>query len=388
MNKSKLDINVLPHIQPMFELFFDQEWEILQQTQSDKLKKVKQQFVKSVSNDIYKQCWEKFARYSTQLPATIVSDIVNYVFHYHFLLTSCLNDADRAFCQKNDQYKADVVKHVLEVVIRKNIYGLKPNSSATVYNPEIYTCDFLCDFFVKKVMSLSLSLSNEDEKLRFTTLQKLFLLAFRYVKSILTLLTHSFPAEAIITWRSLFEIEYTILVLIKYDSILSKYYHKFGEFSFLDEDSDEQAIAEYERFAKKFNQDPYRSGFRNYGWILTIGDQEKPKPNLKSLLRIAKFNEYDHEQRYCAYQDASKFSHSNAVTLNAPYDDYGSYAFVINNLFTSINNLKYAFINFLKQYNLPLEDDQQKEVESLFKKYVKTYKMFEENYRAKLEQTN
>ena len=45
-------------------------------------------------------------------------------------------------------------------------------------------------------------------------------------------------------------------------------------------------------------------------------------------------------------------------------------------------------INFLKQYNLPLEDDQRKEAESLFKEYVKTYEMFEKNYRAKLDQTN
>ena len=374
---------IMKHLEQLFDTEFDRCWEILKHTQPKKIRKVKRNFAFELSAKIFGYCVAKFTlEYKMIIPT--VESMVNYVFHYHYFYTNTLSDSERASLQNNEEYKKRVQDYISHLFLQK-AHSLKPNSSATIYNPEIYTCDLLCDFFIKKAQSLNISLTNEDEKLRFTTLRNLFLRAFGYVKSILTLLTQSFPAEAITTWRTLFEIEYTILVLIKYGSVLSKYYHKFGEFSFLDEDSDEQALTEYERFAKEFNQKPYLSGFRNYGWILTEKHEEQLKPNLKSLLKIAKFNEYDHEDRYQAYKDASKFSHSNAVTINISHDNYGSYAFVITNLLISIQNLKYAFIKFLDQYSVTLDDSQHKELESLFKEYVETYRIFEKNCKSKLD---
>ncbi len=196
--------------------------------------------------------------------------------------------------------------------------------------------------------------------------------AFGSVKNILAQLTQSFPSEAIISWRTLFEIEYKILALIKYDAVLSRYYQKFSEYSFLDEDSDERLWKGFEDEAKTFNKKTSDFGFRNYGWILVIKDQGELKPNLKSLLKIAKYNDYDHEQRYGSYQDACQFSHSNAFTLDVMNRKDKQYAFVISNLFISIQNLKNAWVTFLNQFNIPLGEEQIEQLNTLFEKYKET----------------
>lgn len=378
-------IDIMKMSANIFELYFNQSWNSLHETQPYKIQKVKKNFAKSVSYDIFIEALSAFSNYGRQPNlTTIVSDIVNYVFHYHYFLTSHLDDSTRSDCQKRDDYKQYIKTHIVNVLLKEE-FSLRPIPIATTYEPEIYTCQFLCDCFIKQIEQLSKHFDEKD--MCFATLYHLFYQAFISIKSILTQLTQGFPSEAVLHWRVCFEIEYKILVLIKHrgnTSDLIEQFLNFSQFNFLDESENDQKWTEYEAIAKKFDYPPYHIGFRNYGWVLLI--DQKLKPSIKTLLELAKYDDYDHCERYRYYQAASKFSHANIYALTIPSSE--TYAFIMRNLYISIKNLKYALMEFLNQYNIPLEDSQQRELESLFEEYVKTYMIFEENCKSKPDTTD
>ena len=65
--------------------------------------------MKSVSYDIFIEALSVFQYYERQPNATtIVSDIVNYVFHYHYSLTAHVDDSIRSDWQKRDDYKEHI----------------------------------------------------------------------------------------------------------------------------------------------------------------------------------------------------------------------------------------------------------------------------------------
>ncbi len=125
---------------------FKEAWAVIKSEYPKEILKVKENFIKPLSKEIYKNCWGQFFQHNLQFPVTAMVDIVNYVFHYHLLHTSHLSDSDRSSRQKNKSYKEEISNCILEVMVRR-AYSLRPKASATIYNPEIYTCDFLCDFF-------------------------------------------------------------------------------------------------------------------------------------------------------------------------------------------------------------------------------------------------
>jgi hypothetical protein len=283
-----------------------------------------------------------------------------------------MTDEERATLQKDEKYK-ESVREAIKSTLKKEATGLQYRSLASKYSPEIYTCDFLCDIFLNRLIPLQNSLpehiqNDNRECLRFETIRQLLENSFGLLKSVLQQLTYSLPAQTIIAWRALFELEYILLVLTRYDAVLAYNYKEFGKFSNLDEDSDEKLKDRFQQYADTFNNGKKDISFRNYGWILTING-DNLTPSLKTLLKLA-----NQEERYQAYKDASSFVHTNSISLNI--DGHRLYVFLIKQIFNTLQNLENVFFTFMEDYKLALNDEWKDDYYKTSCKYIETINCF------------
>jgi len=329
----------------IFNKKFESCWEELKRTESDKISRVKKNFVHEIASDAYNMM-------SYTVPKTIgapippINDVIKFVFYTHYFNTEHLSDSERASMQRSAEYKHKLLMDASGPMIYSNVLSVEHLPKGTRYSPEIYTCEVLCDQYLPRV-GIILGAQEKTNELKPVLLNVLITRALLLVKNILRQLTYSLPSEAFISWRTLFELEYIILALTSYSNELSELYSIFGEFAFLDDEGDEEKWEECKRYAEHFNA-KNTPAFRNYGWILAIN--KELNPSLKSLVKIC-----NDEERYQAFKDASKFTHVSSRSFKT--DQNTVYRFIIGQLGLSMDNLDRAITSLFKQYDLQIPNE-------------------------------
>ena len=368
--KTSLELSIIE----MFKTGFEQCWKEFIGKEKNKVQKVKKNFAYALAKDIFELVYYQFPnKYNLPLPE--IRDIVGYVFEFHHFKSCRLTDEKRAELQKNDNYKKSLKREIVESLYRKAV-GVKHISIATQYNPEICTCDFLCDSVLRVLNNNREKVLGEGEldDARFVLLANLYIKSFFLIKNIILQLTKAHPFESIISLRMLLELEYKALVLNRYDYNLSKLYEKFEWFSVSNENDNPNLWKEYEQYARCYKRKTEDLSFRNYGWLLGITDKGKLSLTFKSLLQIC-----GDEERYKAYQSASQFVH--VKYLNVPYTPKSVYEFLLGQINWSINNLLSSMKQYFEYYQVKMSEEDNKELDCLSKKYFDTYAEFVKNIK-------
>ena len=312
-----------------FDKEFEKSWKQLIYKEKDKIKKVKRNFVYEFSKEILGLLRDKGICNDKVFP---VEETVNYVFLCHYFHTCSLNDEERASKQKDAEYKAWLKKEVVESIIRKQT-GISALPTGTPYNPEIYTCNFLCDCILKILANIcDENAPGED---RFWLLMDTYIDGFFLIKSIMSQLTNTYPRYAVVSWRTLFELECKALVLNRYGDEVAKECKRFEE---LDE---------------------------CYGWIKCI-DKNLPS-TFKSLAMLC-----GEEGRYSAYRLASKFVHNNnRAFLDNDDNEMLIYTWLLGQISLTIKNLVESFTKYINDYQLSVSEHDCEELNELYLKYFK-----------------
>lgn len=370
-------------------LLFKVEFESLKKQFPKKAKKVKENFLREVFLESLDRCLETIAEIQHDYDSKGIAvrfidlwsmhssfEIIRYAFHTHYFNVADLEDGERAELQRNASYREMLISAVKRIFIA-DITGVKKVVPATKYDPEIYACEIFVDNLIRVIHGLGEFSLEGDELIRYKVLCSLLSSALLQMKNILLQLTGSLPSEAVSSWRSLFEVEYKLLVLIDYDATLAAVYKDFGDFAPVDgelSEKDEERLREY---ASEYGyKSPCAPCFKNYGWILAIQDQGELQPSLKQLVSLATGESTDAEpRRYAEYRIACLLSHSNGKYAGEKLNEGNIYHFVQQNLSLSADNVFNAFINFSHQYSVPIDDEMRAVIESSYKAYKKTVKI-------------
>lgn len=322
-------------------------WEAIKSKYSEKLPKIKQQFIIDMSMRLFDFATE-YCQYMGAANALISeSEVVEYVFTYHYFFTGRLPDEERSKKQRSEEYKTTFFNKMCNVIIN-DINTLTPISITSKYEPEIASCIFLCDSMYRLIRDEAM---HSICKVKFIPLSSLVhnLLntAIGFMKTILSQLINSFPYNAVVSLRSLLELEHTICVLLKHPELADRY-RQFSFFEFADADGAEEIHQILCSYADEDGYDPNHSGYRHYGWIYGVDEYKGLAPTLKTLFKIA-----DKESRYRAFGEASGFTHTNLTSMNS--DPTRVYDFIIEQLNKSLINLTSSIKTLLETCGIPYE---------------------------------
>lgn len=365
-----------------FATRFDENWKDIKKEYGDKVKKVKEGFVRDVSFKVMAiQANMHDSPKGYMKAMTPIPEIIRRVFEYHYFYKSDLPDNERARLQKDENYQNQVAIQICENIVRDS-GGMFVNQVFTQYHPVIYSARHLIDLYAIILNTpFNAVLKNEPDEYRLTCLLELFANALWKAKNVFDQMVYSSPSDAVINMRTFFEIEQMISIVNRYNYNFSKIYTEFSQFAILDDiDSNPELLSAMSGYAERFGKRVEDYGFKNYGWMMFIDD--KMPLNFKSVLKLNNC-----EYRYDAYRDASKYVHYRENPFN--FDPNGVAEFVIAEMYNSMTTIAEEFNKFVTHYGIKLESTHAEHLQLLYDSYDKTtLKFIQGNTNAKLISKN
>ena len=348
-------------------------WAAIKSKYSEKLPKIKQQFIIDMSMRLFDFATE-YCQYMGAPKALInVTDVVEYVFAYHYFFTGRLPDAERSKTQRSEEYKETFFNKMCNVIFN-DINTLTPVSITSKYEPEISSCIFLCDSIYRLINDMNIFGICKVNFIPLSSLVRtLFNNSIGFMKTILSQLINSFPYNAVVSLRSLLELEHTICVLLKHPELVGRYTH-FSFFEFADADGAEEIHQILCNYASEDGYDPNHSGYRHYGWIYGVDEYKGLAPTLKTLFRIA-----DNESRYRAFSEASGFTHTNLNSMQS--DPIKIYDFIIEQINKSLINLTNSIAKLLETCGIPYETAKDEVTFDNYTARISDYTAIRDQYR-------
>ena len=280
----------------------------------------------------YKEELSKRKIVLNQLDAVRIDEIVSYVFYYHIFHTSHLPKDIVAKLEKDENYRACLVRDVsVNMVINEHL-NVEKFSITAEYSPEIAAFNMACSY----TLFILGSFLGEDK--RMNGINNLFKKAMVTIKSVINLLSSGNSCDAVILWRHLHELECVLLVLNNADDAMFFKYIKHLEYMNMETAPNfEELQARLSEESKRYGVKE-RNAFINYGWLLYVpGFREllgkDYRLNFKEgLQRLA-----GQSERHPAYASASKILHPSAWVVTVRDDKF--YKFTLLELYRSLSNI-------------------------------------------------
>ncbi len=353
---------------------FELAWEEIKKKHGEKITKVKKVFVLEMSTRVLKEIAPYFLEPSKKSLFPTATVVMNYVFTYHYFYTGRLEDGERAAIQRSSEYKKVFLKRLCGILMCDS-YALVAKSQATKYEPEIAACDFLCDSMYLLLTNRQPIITKMNTPSRFYTVSKLLLSSIELMKAVLLQLVSSFPNNALITMRSLLELEYKILVLKKHPE-LEPIFTDFASFDFADEELYPEIYERLCTYAEADGRDPRNPNYQHYGWILQHEEYKNEYPSLKTLFKIVGDTE-----RYTVFKTTSGFTHMSYYTIDA--EPKRAYEFLIDQLYISMSHITSAFAELFYEHGIEFEEDDvlNKNYDSCVKEVNETFAQYKKNLK-------
>ena len=283
----------------------------------------------------------------------LLKEMIIQVTEKHASRIKGLNDYDRIQLQDSNKYKQELCENIVrELIVNKHIGQISKNIS--FFNPFVSKIIMVVNLLHKLYKDQYKQIKDDD---KLNAVGNVFLRITEQMKSCCLLVDNALLNDAITIWRSLFESELTLTVLIYQPLKISEAYLRFIAFQNLDnpyifDDEERKEVEEdLENLMKHYKITNRKKDFIHYGWLMFLSDFEEKncKPNLKDgLLPIA-----ESYIKYEQYESASKVSHSAYFARSLSYKE--SKKFVLNLLYYSFANvtnaMKYYFERCIKNFN-------------------------------------
>ncbi len=239
----------------------------------------------------------------------------------------------------NEAFIALLVNSVVDKYAADVHFKYDPKRLMSQFYPPISTMNVFTNFILKK---LELFKKQEPSK---TLVIDMLNKAFGLVKAITTLLVNGFETEAFTTWRTMHELEATLIVLTKYgQNVINGYLehmHYADAFNkvlppeecdrvFVDIKSEMKAMALKSKDTKRFIE---------YGWLRYVPDIDKISLKLNfrdGMETIAELQDYNK-----MYQMASEVNHSSPLLIYSRRDYFA--LVTILNVYDSFFRLEKVF---------------------------------------------
>lgn len=281
----------------------------------------------------------------------LLKEMIIQVTEKHASRIKGLNDYDRIQLQDSNRYKQELCENIVrELIVNKHIGQISKNIS--FFNPFVSKIIMVVNLLHKLYKDQYKQIKDDD---KLNAVGNVFLRITEQMKSCCLLVDNALLNDAITIWRSLFESELTLTVLIYQPLKISEAYLRFIAFQNLDnpyifDDEERKEVEEdLENLMKHYKIANRKKDFIYYGWLMFLSDFEEKncKLNLKDgLLPIA-----ESYIKYEQYESASKVSHSAYFARSLSYKE--STKFVLNLLYYSFANvtnaMKYYFERYIKK---------------------------------------
>ena len=265
--------------------------------------------------------------------------ILQLIHDYDFRMRG-LNFEERRSLLKDELFHNKLINVVVDKYGSSAIFKYDSGTYLTPFSMEISTINVYLNFIMLKLGSIPRH--NKATELYAELLTS----AFSYVLTITELLVRGFEKEALATWRSLHELEATLL-LIQDEKVLAQYnQHILYALAFnklIAQAESDKVFIEIKAKMKDLklkSKDTKR--FIEYGWLLAHNDFD---------LNIHKFNFRDGVQTLAGlnhkrniYQVASEVTHSSPLTLFTKRHYFLSIA--LENLYSSFLTIEALFAAF------------------------------------------
>ena len=329
-----------------------ERWEILKRQYPERAARMKRAFFLDMAPRIYNVLMENHLERGIDAPS--IDEVTSLLFHFHYFYSGHRPDGERAEYQRSAKYKNTLALKVTNHLLMR-VQSLDLRAVGNEYSPEIACTEGYVDALTHMVHAMGAPVITTPiyTHERYETIRSLVVSALAMAKSILYQMGTSLPSHALISWRSLLELEYKVLVLSMYDGKLTERFVEFGRYELLDEerDADSPLLARFREQARCDGYDIRHQGYKNYGWLLSIEAEEgwKPYPSLKYLFTVA-----EDPARYEQFRAASRFAHHSAATVKANEDHI--YNFLVSELSRTLQNLQEAIDNLKEQYGITTEE--------------------------------
>jgi len=334
----------------------------------------------------YLEVLEVYDMIADQYPAYTLQNLDNarlvlYMANdYFYRLEGLANPLEIA---NNEAFIALLVNSVVDKYAADVHFNYDPKRMMSQFYPPISTMNVFSNFILKK---LELFKKQEPAK---TLVIDMLNKALSLVKAITTLLTNGFETEAFTTWRTMHELEATLIILTKHGSNVINGYLEHMRYAdafnkvLPPEQCDALFVTIKEEMRKLDLKSKDTKRFIEYGWLRYVPGVTKD--NLKLNFRdgmevIAGLKEYNK-----MYQMASEVNHSSPLLIYSRRDYYA--IITILNLYDSFfrleNVFRIAYFSLLSEqekrhydqvrslYYLEMKRIQQKEVEKYNKQRKK-----------------
>ena len=283
----------------------------------------------------------------------LLKEMIIQVIKKHSYRIKGLNDYDRIELQNSKKYEHELCENIVRELIVNKYVGQISND-ITFMHPIVSKIIMIVNL-LHKVYRDQYKQIKDDAK--FNAVGNVFLRLIEQMKSCCLLTDNNLLNDAIIIWRSLFESELTLTILIYQPLKISEAYLRFIGFQNLDspyifnEEKRKEVEEDLDNLIKHYKIANRKKDFIHYGWLMFLSDfkDKNYKLNLKDgLLPIA-----ESIIKYEQYEFASKVSHSAYFARSLSQKE--STKFVLNLLYYSFANvtnaMKYYFERYIKNFN-------------------------------------
>lgn len=290
----------------------------------------------------YLEVLEVYDMIADQYPAYALQNLDNVrlvlymVNDYFYRLEGVENKEETA---NNEAFIALLVNSVVDKYAAEVHFKYDPKRLMTQFYPPISTMNVFTNFILKK---LELFKKQEPSK---TLLIDMLNKSFSLVKAITTLLISGFETEAFTTWRTMHELEATLIILTKYGpEVINGYLehmHYADAFNKIlpEEECDRLFVSIKEEMRKLGLKSKDTKRFIEYGWLRYVPDLDKNELKLNfrdGMETIAGLKEYNK-----MYQMASEVNHSSPLLIYSRRDYFA--IITILNLYDSFFRLEGVF---------------------------------------------
>ncbi len=240
-----------------------------------------------------------------------MNDTLKYVYFYHYAYTHTLSDEDRARKEADVAYIRRMAQDIVKQYIFAEHIDFKSKPVVTRYSPIVNRYKMYCNFLVRNLTGLR----NTD--IRTVTCASLIVKALMQMKCIFSLLSEGLETEAVTVWRSLYELECVVDILISHDESIATEFRDFEKCSALWELTAEGEVNDEEDWLKQKMQERniderLKTPFMRFGWLMALPEYvaRGGKLNFKNGLQLLAGN----LERYPGYKTACLVSHPTALT--------------------------------------------------------------------------